>query len=311
MKLSVSITTYNHEKFIAKAIESALNQNVDFDYEILVGEDDSEDATRDIVRQYKERYPDRIRTFLNDRKNVIYINGRATGRWNFINNLRHCRGEYIAVLEGDDYWTDANKLQTQVSFLDTHTDYSECFHWAGWLLENKAKIAHWNYGPPVIKGHYTIDDLFIYGNFIPTSSMVFRRKTIAVLPDWFYHISIGDLPLHVLNGQEGKIGFIDQKMSVYRRHDGGLYSGSLKYKNIESTIDAIRMLGNKLNLSTNNNYRVGLSNYYARLSGAYIEEGKFVKAVCAASKSIRSSTPEHRMRTCRYITQNIRKALRR
>ena len=88
MKVSVLIFTYNQEQYIAQAVESALMQQTDFAWEILIGEDDSQDATRSICTQYAERYPDRIRLFLNDRKNVIYINGKATARWNLINSLK-------------------------------------------------------------------------------------------------------------------------------------------------------------------------------------------------------------------------------
>ena len=119
-KISVCITTYNHEKFISQALDSVLMQKTDFDFEVLVGEDDSPDNTRDIVKKYARRYPDKLRLFLNDRKNVIYINGRPTGRWNFINNIRHAKGEYIALLDGDDCWTDPNKLQVQVDFLENN-----------------------------------------------------------------------------------------------------------------------------------------------------------------------------------------------
>ena len=82
-KVTVSITTYNHEKYIKQAVESALSQNTNFEYEILIGEDDSSDNTREIVKTLKNKYPNKIRLLLNDRKNVIYINGKPTGRWNF------------------------------------------------------------------------------------------------------------------------------------------------------------------------------------------------------------------------------------
>ena len=98
MKASVSLITYNQAAFIAQAIESVLEQQTTFDFELLIGEDDSSDGTRDIVRQYQARYPGRIRLFLNDRKNVVYVNGKPTGLWNFANNIRNTRGEYVALL---------------------------------------------------------------------------------------------------------------------------------------------------------------------------------------------------------------------
>jgi len=111
MKVSICITTYNHEEYISQALDSVLAQATDFEFEILLGEDDSSDNTRTIVKKYQKMFPEKIRLYLNDRKNVIYINGMATGRWNFINNINHARGDYIALLEGDDYWVDNLKLK--------------------------------------------------------------------------------------------------------------------------------------------------------------------------------------------------------
>lgn len=102
-KVSVVIITYNHADFIADAIEGALMQETDFPYEIIIGEDESEDGTREICIDYAERYPERIRLFLRSREDVIYINGRPTGRFNSVESLKAARGEYIAACEGDDY----------------------------------------------------------------------------------------------------------------------------------------------------------------------------------------------------------------
>jgi glycosyltransferase involved in cell wall biosynthesis len=88
IKVSVCLTTYNHAPFIGEAIEGVLAQQTDFPIEIIIGEDDSTDGTRDIVRQYAQRHPELIKPFFNDRANVIFIDGRPTGRWNFMNNVR-------------------------------------------------------------------------------------------------------------------------------------------------------------------------------------------------------------------------------
>jgi glycosyltransferase involved in cell wall biosynthesis len=107
--ISVNIVTYNHEPYIAQAIEGALMQKTNFPYEVLIGEDDSSDGTREICKEYAAKHPDKIRLFLNDRKNVIYINGQPTGRWNFINLLKNTKGKYVAFCEGDDYWHECVK----------------------------------------------------------------------------------------------------------------------------------------------------------------------------------------------------------
>ena len=120
MKVSVHMITYNHEKFIAQAIESALMQQVDFDYEIVIGEDCSTDRTREIVVAYQQRHPDKIRLLLHEQNVGVSLND--------IRVYRACRGEYVAWLEGDDYWTSPHKLQKQADFLDSHPACSACFH---------------------------------------------------------------------------------------------------------------------------------------------------------------------------------------
>src|SRR5690606_24131225 len=99
-----------------------------FPFEIILGEDESNDGTREICKQYAAQYPDKIKLFLRSRKDVIYINGNPTGRFNFIENLKACSGKYIALCEGDDYWTDPLKLQKQVDFLENNSDFALCFH---------------------------------------------------------------------------------------------------------------------------------------------------------------------------------------
>ena len=97
-KVSVCVQAYNHASYIAQALDSVLMQETDFDFELIIGEDESSDGTREICIRYAEQHPDRIRLFLRSREDVIYINGRATGRYNFVENLRAARGEYIALL---------------------------------------------------------------------------------------------------------------------------------------------------------------------------------------------------------------------
>jgi glycosyltransferase involved in cell wall biosynthesis len=116
MKLSVAMITYNHERFITQALESVLAQRVNFDYEIVVGEDCSTDDTRAIVMYFHRRYPGRIVPLLRE-KNI-------GGARNIELTLAACRGQYVAMLEGDDYWTCEDKLQRQVDFLDANPDYA-------------------------------------------------------------------------------------------------------------------------------------------------------------------------------------------
>ena len=238
MKVSASIITYNHERFIAQAIESALAQEVEFDYEILIGEDRSSDRTREIVCDYAARYPDRIRIFLHDYpKDYVRINGRR----NFVNSILKARGEYIALLEGDDYWTDPLKLQKQVEFLERHTECCACFHNVRVHHEGTPEHDRIFHPTPLKKKFFALSDI-VSSHFIPTCSTMFRNGLYPSFPDWFYQAPMGDWPLHVLNAEHGSYGYIDEVMAVYRVHSAGLWSGSNRIKILEGTIAAANLI---------------------------------------------------------------------
>jgi glycosyltransferase involved in cell wall biosynthesis len=237
-KVSVSIITYNHEQFIAQALESALAQEVNFYYEILVGEDQSSDRTREIVRDYATRYPDRIRLILHDYpEDYVRINGNR----NFFNNILNARGEYVALLEGDDYWTDPLKLRKQVDFLDRHPECSACFHNVRVLHEGTPEHDRTFHSTPLKKKFFTLSDI-VSAHFIPTCSTMFRNGFYPSFPDWFYQVSMGDWPLHVLNAEHGSYGYIDDVMAVYRVHPAGLWSGSKTITILERTIEAAKII---------------------------------------------------------------------
>lgn len=118
--VSILMITYNHEKYIRQALDGILMQKVDFTYEVVIGEDCSQDNTRAILLEYKEKYPDRIRLILHEKNVGIGKNLGAV--------QRQCDGKYVAICEGDDYWTDPYKLKKQVSFLENHPEYIGTAH---------------------------------------------------------------------------------------------------------------------------------------------------------------------------------------
>jgi glycosyltransferase involved in cell wall biosynthesis len=242
--VSVCIITYNHAPYIRQAVDSVLAQKTDFDFEIIIGEDDSSDDTRSIVKEYKERHPDKIRLFLNDRKNVIYIDGRPTGRWNFVNCLKHATGKYVALLEGDDYWTNPAKLQEQVDYLESHPECVLCFHSVQAVFEDSRREPEIR-TPQLKKEIYTLEDI-IKGNFIQTCSVVFRNGLFSDFPKWFYRTPMADWPLHVLNAQHGNIGYLEEVMGAYRFHEGGLWSGRSKANRIKNTIQLYKIFDHHL-----------------------------------------------------------------
>jgi glycosyltransferase involved in cell wall biosynthesis len=210
--VSVCVITFNQEMFIAQAIESALRQTTSFDFEIVVGDDASTDATPRILAELERRHAPRIRLFARDRNLGINRNLATT--------LRECRGKYIALLEGDDYWTDDRKLQLQHDFLEANPDHAICFH------PVRAEPGDYTFPRERMRRRSTLRDLIERGNIIPTASVMFRNRVAEGFPDWFFDLKIGDFPLAVMNARHGDIGFIDRTMAVYRIHSGGTFSGA-------------------------------------------------------------------------------------
>ncbi len=224
--VTVLVMTYNHERLIAQALDSVLMQEVAFPYEIVVSEDLSTDGTRAIVVDYQRRFPDRIRLLLSERN---LHNNEVVRR-----GLRAARGTYLALLDGDDYWTSPRKLQRQVDFLETHPECAMCFHNALVVDETGARSPR----PWTRERHpeiSTLADLWT-GNFIATCSAMFRTGLIGDVPDWYVSMfPITDWPLHILHAEHGTIGYIDEVMGVYRYHGGGLYSVLSERQKVEAT----------------------------------------------------------------------------
>jgi glycosyltransferase involved in cell wall biosynthesis len=214
----VLIPTYNHEPFIAQAVNSALAQRTNFPIEIVIGEDCSTDGTREIVRRLAQAHPQTIRLHLRE-KNL-------GGSRNFSALFSACRGVYVSILEGDDYWTNPQKIQKQVEALDAHPEWAICFHPARMVFEDGSRPpsvypANWT------KDVATIDDLF-RENFIFTCSVVFRNRLFGPMPPWHSQIVPGDWALHILNSDHGQIGCLWEVMADYRVHSAGMWSSKSK-----------------------------------------------------------------------------------
>ncbi len=238
-KVSINITTYNHSKFIGKCLESVLVQKTNFPFEIILGEDESTDGTREICKEYAKMYPGKIRLFLRCRKDVKYLDGKAIGRFNFIENLKECKGQYIALLEGDDYWTDPYKLQKQVDLMESNPSLSICFHKAFLLKGDGIEEDGLNRDTKALSG---LKDL-IKGNFIRTCTVLYRKEALEPLPASFYKSPVGDYFLHILASLKGDIGFINEFMAVYRIHDQGIWENKpMHYRKLNFALTRILLL---------------------------------------------------------------------
>jgi glycosyltransferase involved in cell wall biosynthesis len=275
MKLSVAMITYNHGRFIGQAIESILGQNVNFEYEIVIGEDCSTDDTRAVVKEFHRRYPDRIRLLLRER-NVGSMR-------NFVETIETCRGEYVAFLEGDDFWTAADKLQKQVDFLDTHPDRAICCGRARALYE--AGTQHfegsWDIVPNHLAGTYTVEDI-LKGNFVMTCTTVLRREFVPVFPQWFYEMKLGDWPLCAMVARRGKIELMDEVVAAYRIHPGSTWSSLPNLKRLNEAARMLRALDREFGYQYADVIREAIPRPYldqarwSRANGERLEAAKYV-----------------------------------
>lgn len=228
--LSVIVATYQHAPFIRQCLDSILMQKTSFPFEILLGEDESSDGTREICKEYAEKYPDKIRLFLRDRTTSHYVDKETDIKYRFnVKWLRKSsRGKYVAVCEGDDYWTDPYKLKKQVEFLENNEEYILTV--GGYeILDSKTGqmkkvIKRVNQNDSEHKFGYTFTLNEASKKWITkTLTLVFRNLN-KVYPKMYQYSYSRDVHFiyHLL--QEGKGFYFTEIFGVYRLHEGGIYS---------------------------------------------------------------------------------------
>lgn len=255
--VAIWMVTYNHNAFIEQAIESVMIQATDFEYKLFVGEDSSTDNTREICKKLKEKYPKKIELFLNE-KNL-------GGILNAIQIYKQCfesGAKYVALLEGDDYWTDPLKLQKQVDFFEANEEYSIC--WTKYKTLNQANNNYVLDEPEWIDGvapdknfNIDLDNVFTpYCTY--TLTCMFRKESLNF--DFFKKMQyIKDNTLYALCLKNGKGVLLDFYSAVYRFHSGGVYSNAtvfsqkyFSYLNIKEIITLPECNNN--NIRTVRNY---------------------------------------------------------
>ena len=213
-KVSILCLTYNQKDYIKQTLDSFLMQKTTFEFEVLVNDDASTDGTADILREYQEKYPKIIKPIFQ--KQNQYSQGYRGMMTEIL--FPRAKGKYLALCEGDDYWTDEYKLQIQVDFMETNPDYAVCFHKVCIVYEDH-KVADQIYPNVEDEDWYTAIQLMQL-NYIQTNSVMYRVQDYA-------HIAVdvmpGDWYMHLFHARFGKIKLIDKVMSVYRKHPGGVW----------------------------------------------------------------------------------------
>src|SRR5690554_5069147 len=214
--VSVVMPTYNHEKYIRQAIEGVLMQDTDFLFELIIVEDCSTDDTKWIALEYADKHPNII--------NVLVSENNLGITDNYLRAMGVITGKYIALCEGDDYWTDSLKLQTQVDFLETHPDCCLCFHPVSHVFVDNNQ-EDFVFGPKIDGNHVFTSEEIIEGILIRTVSMLFKTESIRDLKSWIYGAPLDDLALQLHCASKGNVGYIGGKpMSAYNRGNEGAWS---------------------------------------------------------------------------------------
>jgi len=211
--VSVCMTTYNQEKYIAEAIESVMSQKTTFPVQLVIGEDCSPDGTPHICRHYASLHSN-ISVFCRDSnlglaKNLALV-------W------AECKGKYIAILEGDDLWSSPDKLQTQVELMEQHPEYSMCFTRTKLQDENNANNHRQFPYHEIRGGTLTISDI-IRHNLMANCSVMYRGGLVPQFLEWMLGLPYCDLALHCLHLQHGLAGYIPEYMAIYRMHEGSAF----------------------------------------------------------------------------------------
>jgi len=239
--VSVCMITYNHEDYISQAIEGVLMQKTKFPIELIIGEDCSTDKTREICVEYQQKYPEIIKLQLPEKNKGMMRN--------FIENMQAAQGKYIALCEGDDYWTDPYKLQRQVDFLEKNEDFSICFHAVGVKKEQENVVVN-DYITRDVPDVTDIYDL-AQGNYIHTPSVVFRKNEEVLELTSSPNIFVIDYVLHMFNARFGKIKKLPDIMATYRIHSSNMWVDSDNVSMSKNIVKYLKGLLNKFSSEVN------------------------------------------------------------
>lgn len=218
VRVGVCLITYNHERYLAQALDGVVAQEGDFELDVAVGVDVSSDATLEIARDYERRYPGTVR--------VLAHPARVGMMGNLMATFAACAGaEYVAVLEGDDRWTSKQKLQRQVGYLRENPGCTVCYHDVRVRYETSPPRVE-SARRPGRRSTWTFEEFVLAPHWAHTCSVVYRNGLQGRLPAWMAGLRVGDWPLHVLHAALGWVGRIPEELAEYRVHAEGVWSGA-------------------------------------------------------------------------------------
>lgn len=247
--VSVCIPTYQHVNYIKSCIEGALMQKTSFPFEIIIGDDGSNDGTADLCKKYAEENPDKIRFYnrIRELSRVFDTEGHIDRSYNWWWTLEEARGKYIAICEGDDYWIDPLKLQKQVDFLEEHEDYGLICSDVHFYYQDDKTFTYDFFSKKKYPIKYTFEDFLEKAWFIGTCTWLYRK---TLMPDLFdYNFKVGDLPLLLKVSSRSKIKYLNETTAVYRvlKHSASHFPNFSKHMSYHRGILKIQLFYTKKN----------------------------------------------------------------
>lgn len=288
--VSIWCVAYNHELYIRDAIEGFLSQNTNFTYEIIIHDDASTDRTAEIIREYEQKHPDLIHGIYQTENQ--FSKNQPSIEWIWKIQVDNCKGKYIAVCEGDDYWIDVKKLQIQVDYLEGHPECIMTGH-------NVIDLDYRNH--TVTPVNLYLEDGVVPGEWIIsqkapilTGSTVYRKELLE-MDKFFLNAGIGDYPCLLCSLTKGNIYYFSRIMSVYRRYHEGSWSDTMldSKKNIICRIQMIALL---------KEYNVYTKGKYERVCISKIQEQMDVIINLSSGKS-----KESLLEFCQEINEELGK----
>jgi len=246
--VAVVLITYNHERFIAESINSVLRQEYPGNIHVIVTDDCSTDQTQKVINETVSDVPPNVIVHLTLRQQNVGGLRNLSEAWESANDTGSA---YIALLEGDDYWTDLRKLALQVSYMEEHPRSTLSFGLATELiLRDDPPSSRLVVIPP--SDHLTFGEL-LCRNFISTCTVVYRSGVLSRFPDWFAECPFRDWPLHLVHACAGDMHYVDHVVAVHRQHASGKWSTMSQRNQVSASVTVQRLA--ITHLGTRHNFR--------------------------------------------------------
>lgn len=272
IKISVICMTYNHKNYIRRALEGFVSQKTDFPFEVIVHDDASTDGTADIVREFEKRYPDLIKPIYQTEN--LYSRG-ISAKYEFV--LPVVQGDYIAICEGDDCWTDENKLQFQYDYMKAHPECALCVHQS--TIHDCLKNTDRNHNTDTEDRLFSMEELIpMAGGAFATNSILMKKNVYSDIPECLKAKGFGDYQFFLNGALCGTVYYMARNMSTYNFGVEGSWTERTLFDNkiaIEHCQEVIRML-NTFNEAYNKKYDAAVQKTVNRFSYEILKyEGKF------------------------------------